>query len=398
MTDGFDADALVVGAGIGGLAAAIALKRAGWTVRVIERATAPRELGFALLLAPNAIRALRQLGIADPVIAGGNVATNGMICRTDGTVLRRFDLGPVNAALGEPTVMVLRPVLHGVLLRTLGEADLVLSTEVTGFSTRAGGVEVTLKEGGSLRGRFLIGADGVASAIRRGLHPGEPEPRPAGIFGLRGVARGVAHLMGESSGRQYFGPGIEAGLANAGESSVYWFVSMPAATATAGPSDPESVRDRAITGFAGDFRLVALTTRPEDMRLDELFERDPLPAWGAGPVTLLGDAAHPMLPHAGQGAAQALEDAAALGRHSADRSALGTSDALAAALRAYEAERVPRTEAIIRLARTNARIGMIRNPAVRWVRDGVIRLVPKEVILRRLVMMGRPPEASPATS
>ena len=93
--------ALVVGAGIGGLAAAVALRRAGWEVRVFERATSPRELGFALLLAPNAMYALGELGLAATIRRGGFIATSGEMRRPDGTVLRRFDTASLRPLLEE---------------------------------------------------------------------------------------------------------------------------------------------------------------------------------------------------------------------------------------------------------------------------------------------------------
>src|SRR5436190_10104146 len=104
--------AIVVGAGIGGLAAAVALQRRGWRVRVFERAASPRELGFALLLAPNAMHALGALGLADAARRGGSVTTSGEMRRPDGTVLRRFDTAAARALLGEDAVCILRPVLH----------------------------------------------------------------------------------------------------------------------------------------------------------------------------------------------------------------------------------------------------------------------------------------------
>src|SRR5262245_49563147 len=104
--DGRNGTAVVVGAGIGGLAAALALGRGGWRVRVLEQAGSPRELGFALLLAPNAMAALRALGLADAVLAGGAVARVGEMRRPDGTVLRRLDARRLSAALGEATVCI----------------------------------------------------------------------------------------------------------------------------------------------------------------------------------------------------------------------------------------------------------------------------------------------------
>ena len=112
--------ALVVGAGIGGLAAGLALRHAGWDIQIFERAKSPRELGFALLLAPNAMSALRELGLKNAVLAGGVVARRGEIRRPNGDVLRRLDVSTVNTHLGEETVAVLRPLLHGALLNVVG--------------------------------------------------------------------------------------------------------------------------------------------------------------------------------------------------------------------------------------------------------------------------------------
>jgi 2-polyprenyl-6-methoxyphenol hydroxylase-like FAD-dependent oxidoreductase len=129
-------------------------------------------------------------------------------------------------------------------------------------------------------------------------------------------------------------------------------------------------------------------TPSEDLRLDELFERAPIAPWGRGRVTLLGDAAHPMLPHAGQGAAQAVEDAVALGSVLCD---LHEPSGIERALRRYESLRMPRTQAIVTLARRNARMGSIDNAVGCWVRDQIIRLIPQAVILKSLVALGKPP-------
>src|SRR4029450_7661749 len=111
--------ALVVGAGIRGRSAALALQQRGWRVRVFERAANPRELGFALLLAPNAMLALDAVGLAETVRNGGVVVTHGEMRRAGGTILRRFDARKVAERLGAPTVAVRRPVLHGALLQAL---------------------------------------------------------------------------------------------------------------------------------------------------------------------------------------------------------------------------------------------------------------------------------------
>ena len=379
--------ALIVGAGIGGLAAAVALRRAGWHVRVFERAASPRELGFALLLAPNAMHALGELGLGDAVRHGGFIATRGEMRRPDGTVLRRFDIASVRMLLDEDAVCILRPVLHGVLLDAVGLSSIDLESAAVRFVTHPDGVRLKLADGRSADGQILIGADGVASAMRRQLHPKERPPRPSGLLAIRGVARDVVAHLGGASGAQYFGRGLEAGLARAGEREVYWYLSIKAKHFDE-PRDAMAVADHCAAQFHEPFQAIVRATPREDLRLDELFERDPISPWGHGAVTLLGDAAHPMLPHAGQGAAQAVEDAVVLGSSLRD---VDEQPSIEAALRRYERVRIPRTRAVVALAKRNARMGSIDNAVGCWMRDQIIRFIPQAVILKSLVALGKPP-------
>ena len=380
--------ALIAGAGIGGLAAALALRQAGYAVRVFERARTARELGFALLLAPNAMWALRELGVADEVRAGGWVLRSGEMRRADGRVLRRLDSSRVSAALGEDSVCVLRQVLHGVLLRRLGEDALLLGAPVTGFRLEADGVQLALDGLPPVRGALLVGADGAGSLGRTQLRPTAPPARRSGLIGVRGVARdahAALERLGEMGGLQYFGRGVEAGVARASASDVYWYVSLPADKAPAHDADARSLLDGVLPAFHEPFRALVASTPDGDLRVDDLRDREPLAEWGEGPITLLGDAAHPMLPHAGQGAAQALEDAAVLGR------SLRGAPSIVAGLRRYEQARIARTRAVVELARRNARMSALSSPVARWLRDTTIRLVPERVILRSLIDLGKPP-------
>jgi 2-polyprenyl-6-methoxyphenol hydroxylase-like FAD-dependent oxidoreductase len=382
--------ALIVGAGVGGLAAGIALQRAGWHVRVFERAAHARELGFALLLAPNALVSLEHLGVADRVIAAGSEMTGGEICGTAGRVLRRFDLTSLRELLPQPALVVLRPALYSVLLDAFGPQHVSLDSEANGVSFDGATPALRLTNGDVVEGNVVVGADGVASVIRRVLHPSEPPPRRSGLWAVRGVAHGVERHVAELAGAQYFGRGTEGGIARAGRDAVsrrdavYWYVSVT--TRQVGDSrDPERIAQGAVAQFDQRFQAIVSATNPTDMRLDELLDREPLPRWGRGPVTLLGDAAHPMLPHAGQGAAQALEDAVAIGR------ALDGLIDVHAALRAYEQVRSRRVHRIVRIARRNARFGSMTSWFGQTLRDFVIRVVPASVFTKTYLEFGSPP-------
>ena len=333
------------------------------------------------------MHALGELGLGDAVRHGGFVATSGEMRRPDGTVLRRFDVASVRMLLDEDTVCILRPVLHGALLDAVGLSSIDLESAASGFVTHPDSVHLKLADGRSAEGQILVGADGVASAMRTQLHPAERPPRPSGLLAIRGVARDVVAYLGGASGAQYFGHGFEAGLARAGEREVYWYLSIKAAHFDE-PRDPMAVAEHCTAQFHEPFRAIVRATPREDLRLDELFERDPISPWGHGAVTLLGDAAHPMLPHAGQGAAQALEDAVVLGSSLRD---VDEQPSIEAALRRYERVRIPRTHAVVALAKRNARMGSIDNAVGCWMRDQIIRFIPQAVILKSLVALGKPP-------
>jgi 2-polyprenyl-6-methoxyphenol hydroxylase-like FAD-dependent oxidoreductase len=362
--------ALIIGAGIGGLAAGIALRRRGWEVCIHERASNPRELGFGLLLAPNALAALRELDVADPVTRSGAAAGAVEVRRLNGQVIRRFD-----AQLGGPSVVALRRDLHSALLNAIGEETLNLGSEVLRVTHDAAGVKLRLIDGRLDAGAVLIGADGVNSTIRKQLHPDEAPPRPSGFCAIRGVAYGVSSRLGNLSAIAYMDDGIEAAAARASSDAVYWYISLLARD-VGSASDPPEILGRWYPTFDPTFRAIVETTTPEELRFDNLLKRDPLQAWGEGRITLLGDAAHPLLPHTGQGAAQALEDAVALGL------ALSPSGKIEEALRRYERVRMQRTCRFVKLGPRIARVTTTRNPLIQSARTLAFRLLPESLLTK----------------
>jgi 2-polyprenyl-6-methoxyphenol hydroxylase-like FAD-dependent oxidoreductase len=364
--------ALIVGAGIGGLSAAIALRQAGWNVRIFERAESARELGFGLSVAPNAIAALRELGVADTVLARGFEPRRGELRRLDGTVLKRAELP--RGALRGPMVVALRSALHGALLEALGVDSITFRSRAMGFTTTDSQVTLHLEGGTGVEGDLLLGADGIDSAIRRVLHPDEPPPRRWGIVALRGAVHGAVHHLRGLTGILYLGRGVESTMVRASETGIYWFISMAASLLPPDVREPSAILS--LMSARLDPMLRAIASATEDMRVDELVDRDPITSWGYGLVTLLGDAAHPMLPHTGQGAAQAIVDAVTLGR------VLRSDVSVEQALMAYQRERRPPTAALVRQGRRTARIMRTTSPIACAIREAVIRALPIQSVVR----------------
>jgi len=268
-----------------------------------------------------------------------------------------------------------------------------------GFTLHGGRVTLHLASGDAVEGDLLVGADGVHSVIRRQLHRSEPPPRPSGIVSVRGGVDGAIAHLGGSDAVYYLAPGLESMFVRASATGIYWFIAIAQklvprvrvrlkADTTTGhtTAKADSTAAGLIAHMAPQFddTFRAITGATSELRYDGvLVDRDPLPYWGTDVVTLVGDAAHPMLPHTGQGAAQAIVDAVTLGRM------LSANVDVAATLRAFEAERQPKTAALVRQGRRTARFMGITNPMVSLVREAMIRVVPVTTMARLYVRINR---------
>lgn len=369
--------AMIIGGGIGGLAAAIGLRQIGVTAEVYERAGELHELGAGLTLWPNAARALEQLGAGDLLGALSVPAPSGGIRAADGALLSGVaDQGGPDRLL---PVAVHRAELQQALLERAGPERVHFGKALQSFSQDAGGVAARFTDGSEARADLLIGADGIRSQVRALLH-GASEPSYAGYTAWRAVVDYPHELLlpGESWGR-----GARFGQVPLAGGRVYWFAT---ADAPAGQRSPGAERDELLRRFGGWHApipaLIAAAAEEVILRHD-IYDRPPLARWGEGRATLLGDAAHPMTPNLGQGACQALEDAAVLARCLA-----GGGDP-AAALRRYEGLRADRTAAIVRLSRRIGAVGQWANPLMAGLRDRLLRAVPPQLQERQIAALVR---------
>jgi salicylate hydroxylase len=317
----------VIGAGIGGLTAAVCLAAAGFgDVGVYERSDELHEIGAGIQLSPNGTRILHRLGLGDALGAVAvRPATGDMRRWEDWSLLSTSPLGDVVVAeYGFPYYHVHRADLHRVLAARVAPGVLRLGRRLVGFEVVAaagGGVVLRFADGSSVTADVVVGADGIHSVVRQELL-GAESPRFSGNSAWRGMVRAerVADLRLPVASTVVMGPGRHF---------VYYFVSAGRFVNWVGvaPSETWTLESWTCPGRVedalGDFtgwnpvvrRLIAEAADGSDraeLYRWALYDRDPLPRWGDGPVTLLGDAAHPMLPFMAQGACQAIEDAAVL--------------------------------------------------------------------------------------
>jgi len=377
------AKVIVAGAGIGGLTATIALRRAGFEVTVFERTAELREVGAGLLLAANAHKALAKLGLAKAVSSLGTPASAAQIRSWCGEVLASIPAAELEKKVGAPSAAVHRADLQALLVREVGEGTLCLGAEVEGFEQDEGGVRVTLAGGSEENADILVGADGLRSKIRACLF-GPEKPNYAGYTSWRAVVEPRGELLPWSRGFESWGRGARFGCAHIGEGRIYWFATANAPEG--GKDDPprSSAGPKAtLLRLFGDWHrpigdLIEATDEGAILRTD-IYDREPLgESWGEGRVTLLGDAAHPMTPNLGQGACQALEDAMVLAR------CLNEGGVIAEALRRYERTRSDRVAMVVRRSRRIGRVGQLENPLLCRLRDRVVAMIPPKAQLRQL--------------
>jgi|RhiMetdeSRZDD1v2_1073273.scaffolds.fasta_scaffold459585_1 salicylate hydroxylase len=348
--------AIVVGAGIGGLAAALALRAAGLDVTVYEQADALREVGAGIQLAPNATRLLHRLGLAEAVRRVG-VKPQAIEHKRwdDGRILLRQPLGETcERAFGAPYYHLYRPDLLEVLSDALPAGIVRLGHRCVAVAQDAEAVTLAFDNGVMVRSPVVIGADGIHSTIRT-LLLGPESPRFSGSVAYRGLvpAARVAHLGLPRHSNGWLGPDrhfVHYYVGRGGRLMNFvaivpardWRVESWSATG--------EVAD-ALAEFDGWHPTVrAIIAAADRTHRWALYDREPLATWSVGRVTLLGDAAHAMLPFMAQGACQAVEDAVVLARCLA----VTAPNGVPAALREYETLRKPRVWDVQRASWRNA--------------------------------------------
>jgi 2-polyprenyl-6-methoxyphenol hydroxylase-like FAD-dependent oxidoreductase len=357
---------LIAGAGIGGLSAAIACRRAGLEVTVLEKSPEIAAVGAGVGLWVDGMMALRSLGLADEVREAGSNYGVVQFRNDGGRVLARLPVGEIAGRYGAPApVMIRRGELLRILSGAAGDGTVRTGSEVVGFEQDADGVTVRLAGGGEERGAVLVGADGLESAVRRAL-VGDVERRYAGYQYLRVLTQAGEDYVPANVFTMTVGRGDRIGLSHTGGGWRYLFGVLVVPQGTQDPPDgPKADLRRRFAGFPEPIPRLIEESPEEAIFRTDIFDIKTLPTWGEGRVTMLGDAAHGMTPNMGRGAGEAIQDAVALG------GALGASggSGLPAALRSYEERRREATNEVHTASWRSGKLMSVKPAPLRFVRD-----------------------------
>ena len=351
----------IIGAGIGGLTAALALRQAGFEPEIFEQAPALLDVGAAIAIWPNAMRVLARLQLVDRVLEHAGVMDEIRWLDQHGHLINRV-------RITQNAVALHRADLQHILQHALPQSSIHLGHTLIDQQQRGDRMIAKFANGDSTEADFLIGADGIHSRVRaQFINDGDPVYRGYTVW--RGISPIVPKTLPPATAVELHGRGKRFGIGPVGLGRTGWWATV---------NTDDHTHDLAQL-FAGWYRpvleLIDATPRSSTLKTGA-FDRLPVRNWGSGRMTLLGDAVHPTTPNLGQGGCVAMEDAMILAR------CFEKYGASEEALRRYERCRYKRTTAVSRCSRYYGKVGQWENVWARGVRRTALALVPEAVVLR----------------
>lgn len=365
--------AIIIGAGIGGLMTAIALQKVGIAAQIYEQAPEARAVGAGLTLWANAVRCLEQVGL-DHVVQAAYMDGGGGIRRWDGQALSIIDTALVKARYHAPIIVVHRAEFLDALLHAAGHV-VHYGKRLIRYENHGDSITAFFEDGTSAQADLLIGTDGIHSLVRQQMHP-QVSPVYRGYAAWRGVVdfqhERVGNMWGEAWGR-----GARFGIVPLTRNRVYWF-----ATANRPKNSPPAQHQSELLRLFGNWHQpipqLIQQTAESAILYNDIADLETLPHWLDGRAVLLGDAAHAMTPNLGQGACQAIEDALTLAY------TLNEAPRLEVALSQYEKLRLRHTQQVQVQSRRIGQMGQLENAILTNLRDKVMQWMPSELSLNAL--------------
>lgn len=363
----------IVGAGIAGLTAAIAFQNAGYFPLVFEAAESLKPVGAGLGLAANAIKGFDRLGIKDQVIKRGRVLPSFTIMDEGGKTITQTDSGKVSTKFGLDNFTIHRASLHEVLLSKVSTEQLVTGKRCVGYRVGGNGKAHILEfaDGSHHESDVVIVADGIHSSLRQKFVPNS-QPRYAGYTCWRAVIDNAALKIDDSY--EVWGRKGRFGVVPLADDRLYWF-----ATVNSAANNPRfkgfSVADLKswFDGYPAETREILDRTPDNALIWNDIIDIKPIPRYAFDNVLLVGDAAHATTPNMGQGACQAIEDAAVL------QDELMRGGSIQEIFQRFERRRIKRTHFIINQSASVGKVAQVSHPLIIGIRNAVFRRLPERM-------------------
>lgn len=374
---------IIIGGGIAGLATAISLKQAGISTQVFEAAPALRPAGAGIWMASNAMQALDRMGLAEKVKRAGHPLTKGWIGNGKLEILGKTDLSLLERKFGFSGTAIHRAALQEVLLGEIGEGSLSLGKRFASVEQGDFGVRAVFEDGQSAEGDFLLGADGIHSAVRKRYWP-EHSYRKTGQICWRGVADvEIPERFQEAIGEAW-GGAIRLGIVPLAPGRVYWFAVEKRDLFKDKPGEWKSYVMQRFGSFGKVAQQILASTPEEKIIFNELYDIPHLENWSRGRVLLIGDAGHATTPNMGQGGCQAVEDACFLGElfKRKGKVSLQEEGGLEKVFYDFEALRKKRVKKVVD---QSLKIGKMAHwERGRGLRDFMLKILPGKMTLNQL--------------
>lgn len=367
---------LIVGGGIAGLTAAIALKKKGFQVLVVEGTSTIKPVGAGLSLAANAMKALKHIGIANEVIKEGRKLTSFSLYNASGKLLKKGDTDPENSKHGISNFTIHRADLHRVLLSFLDPEEVILGKRSNSITKSENGYAISFEDGSIINCEHLIIAEGINSLLRKHFDE-KATLRFAGYTCWRGIANAEKLNLEETS--ETWGKEGRFGIVPLAHDLVYWFACKNA-------SEPSSIYknftlndiQENFNAFHSNVQLVLANTKEEDVIWNDISDLAPIDKYAFDNAVLIGDAAHATTPNLGQGACMAIEDAAILAE------CTHRNPDFNSAILEFEQLRIKRTQSIVEKSWKLGLIAQWENPIAMQLRNFGFKLLPQKSYQKQL--------------
>lgn len=370
--------ALIVGGGIGGLCAAVALQKKGIEVLVFEQAPELKEVGAGLSIAPNGMQVLKRLELVEEIISKGITIDSASITDSRGKSISTVDNTVFKRKFGYAPVAIHRFTLQHILLKQLPEHQVLAGKKFARYQETENGIEAHFEDGSVYQGDFLIGADGIKSGVRKQLL-GEVQLRYSGQTCWRGIAEMTLPTDEKNTFQEIWmnRAGLRSAYVQINDHQVYWYVTICSAPGGHEESDKTKTYLKELTkDVASRIHEVIDHTNDTLIIRNDLNDFLPMETWSKGKVVLIGDAAHATTPNLGQGANQAMESAYYLAE------CLAGSLGIQAAFRQYQNTRKPKAHLVTKRSWQFGKISNFSSPFMMALVKTLVRYSPKSATLK----------------